>query len=71
VAIDSAGIYAADAADRITHAAKQVAMALGSHGRSGSLTDVLRPIADFAGIDTIGARRRVADAVIQAGRHPF
>jgi alkylation response protein AidB-like acyl-CoA dehydrogenase len=71
VAIDSARVYAADAADRITHAAKQVAMALGSQGRSGSLTDVLRPIADFAGVDTIAARRRVADAVVEAGRHPF
>jgi len=71
VGIDSARIYAADAADRITHAAKQVAMALASHGRGGSLTDVLRPIADFAGIDAIAARRRVADAVIEAGRHPF
>src|SRR3984893_4759650 len=71
VAFDSARIYAADGADRITHAAKQVAMALASHGRGGSLTDVLRPIADFAGIDAIAARRRVADAVIDAGRHPF
>jgi alkylation response protein AidB-like acyl-CoA dehydrogenase len=70
-AIDSARIYAGDAADRITHSAKQVAMALASHGRGGSLTDVLRPIADFAGIDAIAARRRVADAVIETGRHPF
>jgi butyryl-CoA dehydrogenase len=70
-AIDSARIYAADAADRITHSAKQVVMALASHGRGGSLTDVLRPIADFAGIDAIAARRRVADAVIETGRHPF
>jgi alkylation response protein AidB-like acyl-CoA dehydrogenase len=71
VATDCARIYAADSADRITHSAKQVAMALASHGRGGSLTDVLRPIADFAGIDAIAARRRVADAVVDAGRHPF
>jgi alkylation response protein AidB-like acyl-CoA dehydrogenase len=71
VAIDSARVYAADAADRITHSAKQIAAALGARGRGGSLTDVMRPMAEFAGLDTIAARRRIADAVVTAGKHPF
>jgi hypothetical protein len=29
------------------------------------------PIAAFAGVDGITARRRIADAVVAAGRHPF
>jgi hypothetical protein len=32
---------------------------------------LVRDIATRAGVDTIAARRRVADAVIEAGRHPF
>jgi alkylation response protein AidB-like acyl-CoA dehydrogenase len=71
IAIDSASVYASDAADRILHSAKQVAAALGSHGRRGALDSLLRPFVEHAAVDTVAARRRIADAVIDAGKHPF
>jgi alkylation response protein AidB-like acyl-CoA dehydrogenase len=67
---DIARVYAADAADRITHSAKQVAAALAAKGRR-SLADAVAPVAAHTGVDPIAARRRVADAVISAGKYPF
>jgi alkylation response protein AidB-like acyl-CoA dehydrogenase len=67
---DIARVYAADAADRITHSAKQVTAALAARGRR-ALADKLTPVAAHEGVDPIAARRRVADAVIQAGKYPF
>jgi hypothetical protein len=71
IAIDSVSVYASDAADRIHHSAKQVAAALGSRGRHGALDDLLRPFVEHTAIDTVAARRRIADAVVDAGKHPF
>jgi 2-C-methyl-D-erythritol 4-phosphate cytidylyltransferase len=71
IAIDSVMVYASDAADRITHSAKQVAAALHSRGRRDVLDDAMRPFTTHTAIDTVAARRRIADAVINAGRHPF
>jgi len=53
---DIVEVYSADAADRIEHAARQV----------GQVRSVER-----APIDTIAARRRIAAAVIEAGRYPW
>jgi alkylation response protein AidB-like acyl-CoA dehydrogenase len=59
LAIDMASVYASDAADRISVNAKTLAAALG-----------IDPLAGFLpAIDTIAARRRIADAVIEAGRY--
>ena len=70
LAIDAVRVFASDAADRIVHAAKQVARALA--GRStGGATDLIASIASHPGVDTVAARRRIADAVVRAGRHPF
>jgi alkylation response protein AidB-like acyl-CoA dehydrogenase len=71
IAIDSVMVYTSDAADRITHSAKQVAAALHSRGRRDVLDDAMRPFTTHTAIDTVAARRRIADAVINAGRHPF
>jgi alkylation response protein AidB-like acyl-CoA dehydrogenase len=66
VAGDMARVFAADAADRMAHAGKQVARALG-----GGLDTLIAPVAGFAGVDAVAARRRIAAAVLQAGPNPF
>jgi len=69
VAADMTSVFIGDAADRIVHAAKQVASALGDHG--AATRERLAPIAAYPGIDTVAARRRIADAVLQGGQHPL
>jgi len=70
-ALDVARVYASDAADRAAHAARQVARALAATGRRPGFVDTLAPVAGYAGVDTVAARRRIAAAVVAAGRHPF
>jgi alkylation response protein AidB-like acyl-CoA dehydrogenase len=71
VAIDAARVYASDSADRIAHAGRQAMRALNAHGHGAPLADLIAPIAAHPGLDTVAARRRIADAVIAAGKHPF
>jgi alkylation response protein AidB-like acyl-CoA dehydrogenase len=70
-ALDVARVYASDAADRTAHAARQVARALAATGRRPTFADSLASVAGYAGVDTVAARRRIAAAVVAAGRHPF
>jgi alkylation response protein AidB-like acyl-CoA dehydrogenase len=69
VAVDSTRVFASDAADRMAHAAKQVSRALAAAGRAS--LDAAAAVAGFDGVDTVAARRRVAAAVVGAGKHPF
>ena len=71
VAVDIANVYASDAADRLAHSGKQITAALAARGAGAPLVGLVHELATHAGVDTIAARRRIADAVIQAGRHPF
>jgi alkylation response protein AidB-like acyl-CoA dehydrogenase len=72
VATDIARVYASDAADRMAHASKQVLAALHTHGAPASgLTEAVTRLAARPSVDTIGARRRIAAEVIQAGRYPY
>jgi hypothetical protein len=71
VARDMTRVFASDAADRIVHAGRQIQRALAARGSGAGLADQLASIAAFAGVDAIAARRRIADAVIAAGKHPF
>jgi alkylation response protein AidB-like acyl-CoA dehydrogenase len=71
LAVDIAGVYTNDAADRVAAAARQVVSALDARGGDGSLTAGAHRLAAYAGIDAIAARRRVADAVIDAGKYPL
>jgi butyryl-CoA dehydrogenase len=72
VPLDIARVHAGDAADRIVHSAKQVVAALAARGGDEpGLAELVGRLAARAGIDSIGARRRIADAVITAGRYPF
>jgi alkylation response protein AidB-like acyl-CoA dehydrogenase len=71
LATDIAQVYANDAADRVAAASRQVVAALGARGADPSLAAVVPRLAAHAGIDAIAVRRRIADAVIEAGRYPL
>jgi butyryl-CoA dehydrogenase len=71
VAVDCVQVFASDAADRIVQSAKQVVRALASRGRDNRAAELMISIAAHPGVDTVLARRRIADAVIRLGRHPF
>jgi alkylation response protein AidB-like acyl-CoA dehydrogenase len=66
VAVDIARVYATDAADRAAHAARQVAAALREGGEHRP-TDAAYGLLNHPPVDTITARRRIADAVVQRG----
>jgi hypothetical protein len=70
VATDAVRVFASDSSDRMVHAAKQVTRALAGRGRS-NFADLIAPLAAHPGVDSVAARRRIAEAVIAAGRHPF
>jgi alkylation response protein AidB-like acyl-CoA dehydrogenase len=71
IARDAVGVYAAEAADRIASAARQVAAALIANGADDSIAASVQRLTMHAPFDTIAARRRIANAVIEAGKHPF
>jgi alkylation response protein AidB-like acyl-CoA dehydrogenase len=67
LAADMTAVFVSDAADRIVHAAKQVGHALGDH--AAAVRERAAAVA-HPGLDTVAARRRIADAVLAAGDHP-
>jgi alkylation response protein AidB-like acyl-CoA dehydrogenase len=69
LAADMTSVFVADAADRVVHSAKQVAAALLTHGTA--VRERIAPIAAHPGVDSVAARRRIADAVLAAGGHPL
>jgi alkylation response protein AidB-like acyl-CoA dehydrogenase len=71
LAADIAAVYTNDASDRVTAASRQVLASLGARGVDAGLTDGVRRLAAYGGIDAIAARRRIADAVIGAGKYPL
>jgi alkylation response protein AidB-like acyl-CoA dehydrogenase len=71
LAADAARVYEGDAADRIAAAAKQVVAALAARGADASLASTVQQLTAYTPVDPIAARRRIADAVIAAGKHPF
>jgi alkylation response protein AidB-like acyl-CoA dehydrogenase len=72
VAMDCARVYTSDAMDRIAHAGKQIVNTLIGHsGHRDALAGALARVAAHPGIDTVAARRRIADAAIESGRYPF
>ena len=71
LAADIAAVYTNDAADRVAAASRQVVAALGARSPDSSLAAGVQRLAGYAGIDAIAARRRIADAVIDAGRYPL
>jgi alkylation response protein AidB-like acyl-CoA dehydrogenase len=71
LASDIAAVYVNDASDRVAAASRQVAAALTSRGADASLADGVSRLAAYAGIDAIPVRRRIANAVIEAGKYPL
>jgi alkylation response protein AidB-like acyl-CoA dehydrogenase len=71
LATDIARVYTHEASDRVAAAAKQVVLALTANGADAALGAGVQRLAVYAGIDAIAARRRIADAVIEAGRYPL
>jgi len=66
LAFDAVRIYASDAADRIVHASRAVVAAL-----PGAARDQLTALAAREPFDTVAARRRIAEAILQARRSVF
>jgi alkylation response protein AidB-like acyl-CoA dehydrogenase len=71
VAADIAAVYTNDAADKVAAASRQVVAALGARRDDAALAAGVQRLVPYAGIDAIAARRRIADAVIEAGRYPL
>jgi alkylation response protein AidB-like acyl-CoA dehydrogenase len=72
IAADIARVYTSDAMDRVAHAGKQIVNALsGRSDRVDQLAAAAARVREHAGTDTVGARRRIGDAVIAAARYPF
>ncbi len=72
LALDVARVYASDAADRITHAGKQIVNAIAAHVQDPEpLLKALSATGSHRGTDTVAARRRIGDAAIAAARYPF
>ena len=69
VQLDAARVYASDAADRMAHSARQIAAALADGGDSRELLECVRQLTHHTPPNTVAARRRIADAVLKAGRY--
>jgi alkylation response protein AidB-like acyl-CoA dehydrogenase len=69
-AADIIRVFAADAADRLEHAAKNALAAI-EGPEAGGLLDTVHALLRQAPVNTIAARRRIADAVIEANRYPL
>jgi len=71
LAADIAAVYVNDAADRVAAASRQMVAALNAHHADASVAAGVQRLAAYAGIDAIAARRRIANAVIDAGKYPL
>jgi len=71
IALDVARVYACDAVDRCAHAGKQILNALGTREGVDRLPSIVARVNEHPGIDSVAARRRIADAAIAHSRYPF
>ncbi len=72
IATDITRIYTSYAMDRVAHAGKQIVNALIGRGEPiDALTKAVTNVREHPGINTVAARRRVADAVINQSGYPF
>ncbi len=82
VAVDITRVYTSDAADRMEHSAKQIMAALSESSDSSSrgrqvgrpvgvieLFEEVQQLTHYTTFNTVAARRRIADSVINAGRY--
>ena len=72
IAVDIARVYTSDAMDRVAHAGKQIVNALAGYSAPMEpLIAAVGRVREDPGVDTVGARRRIADAAITRTRYPF
>ena len=71
LAADATRVYASEASEKIAAAARQVAAALNARRADAAVAANVEPLVAPVSFDAIAARRRIADAVIEAGKHPF
>jgi alkylation response protein AidB-like acyl-CoA dehydrogenase len=72
LAVDIVRIYTSDAIDRVAHAGKQIVNALSLRTvPMEALTETVARVREQPGVDTVGARRRVAEAGIAQSRYFF
>ena len=71
VPIDITRVFASDTTDRLAHSAKQVVAAVGDKADTQPLVQLIGTIAVRPSFDTVGGRRRIADAIIKAGKYIF
>jgi alkylation response protein AidB-like acyl-CoA dehydrogenase len=69
-AADIAQVFAADAADRLEQAAKNALASIEEPDAAG-IIDRVHALLRHGPVNTIAARRRIADAVIDANRYPL
>ena len=69
IATDAVVVYTSDASDRIAAAAKQAVAVLVAQGVDPSCAGTVQRLAACPPTDTITARRRIADALIDTGRY--
>ena len=70
VAADMVQVFAADSVDRLTHAAKNALAAVAAPD-PGAALQTMHKLLQHPAVDTIAARRRIADAIIEAKRYPL
>ena len=70
IALDIVAVFAADTADRLGIAAKNTLAAIAGPDATAAIEGALSELR-HGPVDTIAARRRIADAVIEAGRYPL
>ena len=71
LAADAARIYTDEASARIGAAARQVCNSLLSRGVDNAFAINAQRLTVHSGVDAIALRRKIADAVIEANKHPF
>jgi alkylation response protein AidB-like acyl-CoA dehydrogenase len=70
IAADIARVHATDAAERVEHAARNALAAMDAPDADARAEDIHRLLRRGA-VNTVAARRRIADAVIAANRYPL
>jgi alkylation response protein AidB-like acyl-CoA dehydrogenase len=68
---DIARVYTDEAAARIAQAVRPIVAALTARGVDAAFAARVRHLTIHDGVDTIGATRRIADAVIASGTYPL
>ena len=70
MAADMVRVFSSDSVDRLQHAAKNALSAIAAE-HAGPAIDKAHALLHHAPVDTVAARRRIADAVIEAARYPL